>query len=212
MNNKVIEKIKKLLATANDKGATENEAQVALLKAQELMAKYDVEVEYSDEETIEYSRETCVHRYNAGYRVPLCQVIAKNFRCQVMMVNNSVVFFGRANDAKVAKEVFEYAYEFAMKEGNRLENKAYKEKGTAKGVHSSYTFGFVAGLKEALDAQCTALMIVTPQDVKDKFAEITADSRAYRGGARATNNIDHDAYMSGKQDGRTVMNGRRISD
>ena len=30
MNNKVIEKIKKLLATANDKGATENEAQVAL--------------------------------------------------------------------------------------------------------------------------------------------------------------------------------------
>ena len=212
MNNKVIEKIKKLLATANDKGATENEAQVALLKAQELMAKYDIEVEYSDEETIEYSREICVHRYNAGYRVPLGQVIAKNFRCRIMITRGNITFFGRANDARIAKEVFEYAYEFAMKEGNRLENKAYKEKGTAKGVHSSYTFGFVAGLKEALDAQCTALMIVTPPDVNEKFTDIIAGCSVYKGGARTTNNLDHDAYMSGKQDGRTVMNGRRISD
>ena len=83
------------------------------------MAKYDIEVEYSDEETIEYSKEICVHRYNAGYRVPLGQVISKNFRCRIMITGGSITFFGRANDARIAKEVFEYAYEFAMKEGNR---------------------------------------------------------------------------------------------
>ena len=207
-----IEKIKKCLELANDKG-NENEAKAALLMAQKLMAKYNVNVEASNgEEQIAYASETCVHRYNAAYRKPLAHVIAENFRCEMYMTGQNITFFGRDFDAKVARDAFEYAYEFAMKEGNKLENKAYAEYGTAKGVHSSYTAGFIEGLKEALEAQCTALMIVTPQDVKDEYASMSKGWGKARGGFRLGNNFNDDAYDRGQQDGRTVMNGRRIAE
>ena len=205
----VIEKIKKCLALANN-NANENEAKAALLQAQKLMAKYNVQVEQSGEETIAYASEQCVHRYDAAYRKPLAHVIAQNFRCEFYLIGGTITFFGRDFDAKVAKEAFDYAYEFAMKEGNKLENKAYAEKGTARGVHSSYTAGFIAGLKEALEAQCTALMVVTPKDVKEEFSTMSANWGHARGGFRLNGNIDSDAYRRGQQDGRTVMNGRRL--
>lgn len=206
-----IEKIQKLLALADDK-ANENEAKAALLMAQKLMAKYDVNVEVSEcGEKITYASEVCKHRYDAAYRKPLAHVIADNFRCKFYLHGAQVTFFGRDFDARVAKEAFEYAYEFAMKEGNKLENAAYAKYGTARGVHSSYTAGFIAGLKEALEAQCTALMIVTPQDVKDEFTVMSENWKAARGGFRLrASEMNGDAYRRGQQDGRTVMNGRRI--
>lgn len=212
-NEQVIEKIKKALALANN-NPNENEARAALLMAQKLMAKYNVSVEMTeDEEVISYAQEKCVHRYDAAYRKPLAAVIARNFRCEFFYHGSEVVFFGRAFDARVAKEAFEYAYEFAMREGNKLERKAYEERGTARGVHSSYTAGFIAGLKEALEAQCTALMIVTPQDVKDEFADMSAGWKAARGGFKVNfRDIDRDAYRAGHHDGKTVMNGRRVEE
>ena len=207
--DQVIEKIKKCLALANN-NSSEEEARVALLHAQKLMAKYDIQVEMTEEEVISYSQEMCVHRYDAAYRKPLARVIADNFRCELFLKGGKVVFFGRDLDARIAKEAFEYAYEFAMKEGNRLENKSYAEHGTARGVHSSYTAGFISGLKQALDAQCTALMIITPQDVKDEFANMSANWAHARGGFRLNGSIDHEAYARGVQDGKTVMNGRRL--
>ena len=208
-----IEKIKKSLALAAD-NPNENEAKAALLMAQKLMAKYNVSVEMTEEkETISYSQEQCKHRYDAAYRKPLAAVIARNFRCEFYYHGSKVVFFGRSFDARVAREAFEYAYEFAMREGNKLERKAYEERGTARGVHSSYTAGFISGLKEALEAQCTALMIVTPQDVKDEFADMSANWKAARGGFRLNaRNIDADAWRAGHHDGKTVMNGRRVED
>lgn len=211
-NEQVIEKIKKCLELANN-NPNENEAKTALLQAQKLMAKYNVNVEISEGgETIDYAEERCVHRYDAAYRKPLARVIADNFRCKFFYQGGKVVFFGRAVDARIAKEAFEYAYEFAMREGNRLENKAYAEYGTARGVHSSYTAGFIAGLKQALEAQCKALIIVTPQDVKDQFADMSKNWGTARGGFRLNGSFDRDAYQRGHHDGKTVMNGRRIED
>ena len=211
MNEQVIEKIKKLLALA-DNNPNENEAKTALLQAQKLMAKYNVSVEITEgEEAIAYAQEKCVHRYDAAYRKPLARVIANNFRCEYFLRGSQIVFFGRDMDARIAKEAFEYAYEFAMREGNKLENKAYAEYGTARGVHSSYTAGFIAGLKEALEAQCKALIIVTPQDVKDEFADMSKSWGTARGGFKLSrSNIDYDAYQRGHHDGKTVMNGRRL--
>lgn len=209
VNEQVIEKIKKCLALANN-NPSEAEAQAALLQAQKLMAKYNVQVEMTEEEVLSYSQEMCVHRYDAAYRKPLAHVIADNFRCKYFLQGSRIVFFGRDTDARIAKEAFEYAYEFAMKEGNKLENKAYAEYGSARGVHSSYTAGFIAGLKQALEAQCTALMIVTPQDVKDEFADMSKNWGTARGGFRLNNGLDRNAYNRGVQDGKTVMNGRRI--
>lgn len=207
-----IERIKKCLALAEN-NPEEEEAKTALLMAQKLMSKYNVNMDMTQsDEKIVYAQEQCVHRYDAAYRKPLARVIADNFRCKFFLRGGSIVFFGRDFDARVAKEAFEYAYEFAMREGNRLENKSYAEYGTARGVHSSYTLGFIQGLKEALEAQCVALMIVTPQDVKEEFETMSSGWETARGGFRLTSGLDADAYYRGKQDGKTVMNGRRLKD
>ena len=43
-NERVLEKVKKLLALANDRGATEGESQTALLMAQKIMAENNLTI------------------------------------------------------------------------------------------------------------------------------------------------------------------------
>ena len=108
-----------------------------------------------------------------------------------------------------AKDVFEYAYAFAMKEANKAYNKAAKEGVRTKGVYNSYTLGFIHGIKEKFDEQCVALAIVTPPDVNEKFEEITKNFKTSRSGLQM-NGINNTVYEQGKTDGRVIMNGRRL--
>ena len=94
-NQEVIDKVKKLLALSESDN--ENEAKSALLMAQKLMAKYNINVETTGEETIAYSKEICQHRYDAAYRKPLGRVIADNFRCEMYLHGGHITFFGRAS-------------------------------------------------------------------------------------------------------------------
>lgn len=211
-NEKIIEKIKGLLALADkSRNSEEAEAEAALLKAQELMAKYNISIDITEEEKIAYTHETCNSKWNMGFRKPLAAVIAKNFRCECYLKGNggSVVFFGHSTDARIAREAFEFAYEFALREGNRCYNKNYQMGRETKGVFNSYVTGFITGLKQKLEEQSRALMIVTPPDVKDKFEDMSKSFKHGSGGIR-NNGFDREAYSQGVTDGRTVMNGRRL--
>lgn len=209
-NDRIIERIKGLLALGDkSRNASEAEAEAALLKAQELMAKYNVSVELTEDEKISYSHETCESKWNMGFRKPLSVIIANNFRCETYIHGGSIVFFGHSTDARIAREAFEFAYTFAMKEGNRCYNKNYQMGRPTQGVFNSYVKGFLRGLKDKLGEQSTALMIVTPPDVKSEFEEFSKDFRSASGGMRNTG-FDPDAYKQGIADGRTVMNGRRL--
>lgn len=61
--------IQNLLDLANNKGATEAEAQAALLKAKELMMKYNL-----DQVEIENSAESTIHRDVSLIRLTLLSV------------------------------------------------------------------------------------------------------------------------------------------
>lgn len=211
-NERIIEKIKGLLALGDkSRNCEDAEAQAAMLKAQELMAKYNISVEMTEEEKISYTHEVCDSKWNMGFRKPLARVIANNFRCTHYLRGSggAIVFFGHANDARIAKEVFEFAYAFAMKEGNRCYNKCYQMGRETRGVFNSYVQGFIKGLEQKLGEQSMALMIVTPQDVKDEFQELSKNWKTSAGGMRNTG-FDREAYSQGVTDGRTVMNGRRL--
>ena len=207
--NKVMEKIKKLLSLGEN-NPNENEAQSAILKAHELMAEHGIH-SVSTEENITYTKEFCIHKGNRKFRRNLASIIAPNFRCKNYTSNGRIAFFGRSTDAGIAKEVFEYAYSFAYKESNRLYNEARKQGRASDGIVNSYAIGFIRGLKEKLDAQSTALMVITPPDVKKEF-----DDYGKQIGMRTsrcnltTSKINNSAYNSGLSDGRTVMNGRRL--
>lgn len=176
---RIIEKVKALLAKTEENGASEAEAQSAFLKAQELLAKHGLSME--DAETIEQEKEAVNlargrTRGNKKYRVPLCNAVAKAFRCEVFLQDfgfeTFVMFLGRKTDVAVCREVFNSAYEFIYKESERQYEKAYAETGSGKGVRMAYALGFVAGLEAAFNKQSVALMIVTPQDVHDAMNKL----------------------------------------
>jgi len=207
--DKLIEKIKKILRLASN-NPNEAEAAAALLKAQKLMAEYNISIDMTDTEQIAYSKEMCLHKWNMGFRKPLAAAIAPNFRCKFFLYGQNVVFFGRAEDARIAREIFEYAYEFILKEGNRHYNKAYSMGKPTRGVFNSYASGFISGLKSKFEEQSTALMIVVPEDVKEKFDDMSKDWKVDKSRKMRYDSLDYKAYAQGYHDGQTLMNGRRL--
>lgn len=211
---KILEKIEKLLALAGN-NPNENEAMDAALKAQELMAKYNIELADVEgpgkSETI--VMETYAPKANCHYvrkwRYNLASIVAKNFCCKTYVINSeTTVFYGYEKDAKIAVEVFKFLFETGNKLANRYYLKCKKEGRETKGVLNTYLVGFCDGIKEALDKQCTALMIVIPKEVEEAYAEHS------KGFGTMTNNLrmssDSRAYSEGKTEGRSAASSRSI--
>lgn len=208
---KVLEKIKKLLALAGN-NPSEAEAMAAALKAQELMAEYNVTVT-NEEEKIEMSEAGFRTGVDNNWKYILADVVADNFRCKSYWIGKRrIMFYGYKSDCEIATQVFEFLFKTCKKRTNQVADKAYNETGTSKGVRFSYSRGFVAGVKEALDAQCTALMIVTPPEVKESFANM-CEERGFKtmGGYRTGyDGIDPSTFNLGKTDGKDSIRARSI--
>ena len=209
MDSKVVEKIRKLLALAESDN--EAEAKNAMLKAQKLMAKNSISLEQvSDEKEDEVFHAMAEHKWNAKFRIPLSQIIAENFRCEVYMCDNNIVFFGHKEDCIICRETFEFAYRFVYSMGNRAYNKAKKEGRRTEGVFNSYALGFMYGLKNSLEAQAKALMIITPPDVTEKFEEAMAGTSTRKSsGLKGT---DFSAYRAGVEDGKNFTGRKQIEE
>lgn len=187
-----------------------HEAESAILKAHELMAKYKIS-SVTTEENIEYTRESCQHTGNRSFRRLLAQAIAPNFKVRYFLSNQAVTFYGRSEDVRIAKEVFEYAYRFAHREANRHCKDLKLNHFNTDGIYNSYTFGFCKGLREKLDCQSTALMVIVPKDVEEQYANLSKDfkttSRTLKVGGYAGS-----VYQKGVQDGRSILNRRSLSE
>lgn len=212
---KILNKIKNLLDLANN-NPNEHEAIAAALKAQELMAKYNIELDQLDDaksETREIVRE--VYRQSGKHemrkwKVGLASIIAKNFRCKTYFMgsSNDVVFYGFKEDAKIALQVFAFLYETGNKLAVRYYNKCKKEGRSTQGVMNTYLVGFRDGVAEVLEKQCTALMIVTPKEVTESYEKMSRGFRSMRTSLSMSG--DHNAYSNGKSDGRDMASSRSI--
>lgn len=211
-NEKILNKIKNLLDLSTS--SNEHEAKAAALKAQELMAKYDINPQsvvdttsYMDEISHIFVNDDGKHSMKK-WKILLAPIIANNFRCKFYFFGNSIVFYGYKRDAEIASEVFK----FLFVAGNRLAVRyynSYKKAGkSTRGVMNAYLRGFAAGVKEDLEKQCTALMIITPKEVTDAFEDMTKGWKSKS--SKMTSAHDVDAYMAGKKDGKGVSAGRHI--
>lgn len=209
--NKIVDKIQKLLALAGNNPSQE-EAETAALMAQQLIAKYNVDMaNLTGEQEIKYKLLKATHSNNEGYRSPLAVIIANNFRCKPILLGPEIHFFGREVDVDACCEVFNYLYRVSHNKGLKLEREARKQGRSTRGVANAYWNGFMAGLQKSLDKQCKALMIVTPQDVKDKFQDrFPKVGSGARFGQRLTG-FDRDAYETGYADGKSAMDKRSLT-
>lgn len=203
--NKMLEKVQKLLALAGN-NPSEEEAKAAAMKAQELIAQYNLDLsDLSSEEKVQYKLLKAEHPNNNGYRGALATIIAPNFRCKAIYIGTDIHFFGREGDVDTCVSVFNYLYKTMRTNGCRQERIARKEGRSARGVANCYWSGFMMGLKDELGSQSKALAIVVPEDVKDKFNErFPKVGVSNRLGTRQTG-YDKGAYDRGYSDGRSSM-------
>lgn len=173
------------------------------------MAKYGIQ-DIGEENDIKYISLTCKHTGNRSFRRSLAQIIADNFRVKNYLQNMQVTFFGRENDVLTAKQAFEYTYAFICRESGRICRRMRENLQDTTGVVNSYSMGFCQGLKEKLDAQSVALMVVTPSDVTEKYEEL---SRGFGWSKHKISmaGFSRSIYEQGRKDGREIWSRDRLS-
>lgn len=154
---------------------------------------------------------TARHTTGKGYkwRYELAEIIARNFRCRVYLINGiDVVFYGYESDSKAALSTFS----FLFKVGNKLSAKYYNEyKKThidTHGVRNMYLNGFCSGIASALDKQCTALMVVVPKEVEEAFTEKMKGCRVKT--ATLSVSPNRNIYYDGQRDGKNMAESRSL--
>lgn len=209
--NKIAEKIQHLLDKTVANGATEAEAQQALLMAQKLMKKYNINQDsLNGEEKISYSLEACKVKVNPRSKW-MCMVIADSFAVKAILSGGKICYFGRSMNVTAAKSALEFAHkvmEHGMTKACRNHGLEPSQAGASM-IYNAYAQGFIHGLKEALDAQTVALTIVVPEDVKAEFAKRFPNlGKARSSGWKAGNYSEE--YNAGKRDGSQVMAKRSL--
>lgn len=161
ISEKIIEKVKKLLSLSDS--SNEHEAKSAMLMAQRLMAKHNLELK---DVVIEDEVDVC--EIKAGsygrrtWRRLLANVISSNFRCSHFYNNKGrsgfiVVFVGLLEDVEIAKKIYEFAIETIEVNQKNLYKELHGIGRMTKGLKKSYAIGFIHGLDDSFEEQVEEL-------------------------------------------------------
>lgn len=209
------EKIRKLLALAQS--PNENEAKLALLKAQKLMVEHHLtlkEFEGKKELTIidRYSREIYSQR-SYSWAGHLAKIIGDNFRCEAFYQNpiykspkRQMGFIGSAEDVEIAIASFDFAFSFVREQADKIK-KAWKGYGRrAQTEADSYAVGFINGLKSAFDQQIKehkeyGLMVIKPHEIQSYKAQNMSLQKSRTKGTRYDEGSYN--YTQGYNDGKS---------
>lgn len=178
--NKAIEKIKKLLVLSGSDN--ENEAKSAMMKAQEIMAKYEIRKEQLQKGSSE--KQQVIHVTSPAFRsdwiIMVANVVAGNFRCRSIVVVGreaggvfQVRFYGYPEDVEICMNVFSYAIKSIRKRFVTLKAiYAEASRKFEKNAKTDYVIGFCSGLERGFDKQKTnsedfSLAVVTPKAVNN---------------------------------------------
>lgn len=205
-NEKILEKVKKLFALA-DNNPSEEEAKSAALMAQKLMMENDIamwEVENVDLEKKEEIGEEAIEVPAKKWKYTLAHIVADNFRVKFFLRGKGVfIFYGHKTDAKIAVETFKYLFNTGNKLGLRLYREAKEQRGWGDNVYNSCVMGFCEGIREALAEQSKALMVIVPEDVKEAYKERSAGFRTSH--TSSPHAYNKSAFYTGKAHGYNAM-------
>ena len=213
--NKIAEKIQHLLDKTVANGATEAEAQQALLAAQRLMAKYNVELEQlsGTDKPIKCSLEISKVKANPRNNQIQC-IIADAFACKPLIsgVDRKLMFFGREDNAKAAVSAMEYVAK-VLEAGIRRTCRSYGMDSSQRGasdIYNYYAKGFIQGLRDTVAAQTVALAIVVTEDVKEQYNKKFPNLKSYAGKGMQYDVTFRSAYTKGVEDGRGALAKRSL--
>lgn len=151
----IINKIKKLLALASDKAATEDEAATALRMAQGLMLKHQIE-ESALSVTQAQAKELRKHHPLQQHELALADAAATLFGCTVLVYDRGragYAFFGRPDNCEASAETLL----FLCNQVERL-YKAALTPGLTKAMRAEYRRSFKFACAARVSARATDLM------------------------------------------------------
>jgi hypothetical protein len=190
-----LEKVKLLLKKAAN-NPFPAEAEACMLKAQELLAKHNLEMQdVSLEEQVQKnigSFEATDFRRIPWWYSNLSTIIANNFRCYNMIQRSRqykskgrIAFFGDKFDVDIAISVYQFAIEAISRFSidyvrNRGDYSTMTQK-ERNALRNDYTVGFLRGMKEKFAEQvkkseCCALVLVKDPDVTKAYDTLTLRS------------------------------------
>ena len=223
--------IQNLLNLANNKGASQAEAQVALLKAKELMMKYNL-----DQEEVMSAAGNSAHRDVKSYRTDvtfskqvepwiaeLADLIARNSRCESYFISRkgerrkTIAFYGYDEDLQICTIMFNYALYCIWENFPEIRNRMKWEYGMnikqCRPYTDSYAIGFIYGMRDAFNRQYEehkeewGLVAITPTAVTEylnqRCTTIDLDTNPTF--------IDPKMYRDGVEDGKKWAPNKAIS-
>lgn len=200
---KMVEKVKKMMALAEN-NPSEEEALAAALQAHKLMVKYNIHEEEVSLEEVKDEITSVFSQQKHGchlmaWRKQLGVVVAKAFRCKCYIRGQDVVFRGYKEDAQLALEVYLMLYAVGDKLGGNAYHTQMKETGSGKGAYNSMTLGFLHGVNDAFNEQCTALMVVIPKEVEEDWGVFSAGFKSTKSRVHSVNSkLFNEGYNEGK--------------
>lgn len=159
------ERIRALLRLANDAGATEAEASLAMERAHDLLLKHNLDmatVENSGTDSDDVSKvvdEEFSYRYSDKWRPSLANVVAKHNYCRVVNVgHNTLRFIGRPHNVTAAMDMSRWLMgQVADLTHERwgIESGIFHQTGEAKmkDWKDGFAFGIITRLGERLREQ-----------------------------------------------------------
>ena len=205
-DTKILEKIKKLFELSKN-NPSEEEAKSAALKAQELLVEHGLtmaEVDDTDITKNEKIEEVAISLEPKKWKYTLAGIIANNFKVKHFYCGkDTLIFYGHSTDATVASETYKYLFKVGNALGNKLAREARQKYGWADNVYNSCVIGFCQGIREALAEQSKALMVITPADVEDAYADRSKGFKKMT--ANAPKAYNGDAFRRGREQGYNAM-------
>lgn len=218
------DKIRKLLALAES--PNEHEAEAALLKAREMMAKHKLtKAELTDAQPKSVKRIltgiTCSKRRNP-WIINLSAVIGENYCCKSFRTRVkrkqtwTVGFIGFEDDIEICEIAFKYAVDSILSHNTEIRQRENSWRCVSEITEfcDSYGFGFSNGVSEAFKNQQKAnedgwgLVLVTPKEVEEAASDLS--NRVFK--PRALDSIHENYYFSGFQDGKQFDPTRRLAE
>jgi len=217
---KYVEKVTKLLALASS--SNENEAQMAMLKAQKLMVQHSIDMaEVEDIKTVkkEVVEGTSGESVVSVWKTSLANIVANNFKCKLFLTKQYkkrggiVTFLGLKEDVEICKAMYSFVLIVAAKGRDKAYNKISENtKYSAKGVMGDYIIGFINGLRDRFEEQKQknnwGLMVLCDEEVTEQFENMKFKKSTPRAGITISNNSV--AKGMGYADGKSCSMGTQI--
>ncbi|MFI3325997.1 MAG: DUF2786 domain-containing protein [Clostridia bacterium] len=210
--DKVISKISKLLELSDlNKNNSEAEAIGASLKAQQLLAKYNLEVtdithKKKDEEVTEIIADV---EKGQKWKYQLSTAVANNYRCKSYFKGSTkIIFYGYKSDVLIARRVFIYLLNVGNKLANQYVAECRSSNISTKGLYNCFCLGFLYGVRTELEKSSKALMLVVPKEVSEEYKILSENFGKKNTGLKYTQDIT--AYESGVLEGKRSLNAQYI--